>query len=266
MEIKVDGKLIQAPEGENLLSLLLENGVDIAYGCRAGACCSCSVYDLDLKADILACQTQIDRSFNLTFELPKVESVPVTCISSSQLRVGTLLTGMSSRSLIMGEKVRFDKKMDVWVVVGSDQEGCYFWSPNHYASALCYSKFSHITDSSQGAVDSKITAEVLSSANDGRVLLIIEPVLFELSGPLTASFSDDTTVVILQGDARNLDLSEFKFQRFQCVISVGERIFSESLEALLTESKVRAEHLLYLPLLSTSMSASPSFSLLPNTP
>ncbi|WCN09530.1 2Fe-2S iron-sulfur cluster binding domain-containing protein [Marinomonas mediterranea] len=250
MNVNLDGTLFQTEEeGVNLLSFLLERGVDIAYGCRAGACCSCRVLDLDSNRDLLACQTPINRSFNLSLASPEVESSPVNVNFVESLRSGTLLVGAARCLLTLGDKVSFDAKPDVWTVVGGNANGTCFWSSNSYASPLHYKMLTRAQTRPSKSSDSNLT-----SAFDGRVLLLVEPSLFELVEYIETLYTDHTENTMIEGEGDDIDLSAFRFQRFQSVVIVGQALCSRDWKKVLLEAKMRSEHLISLPLVSAHRS------------
>lgn len=72
--IKLDGCVFSAEAGDNLLSFLLSQGADVRYGCRAGACGACRLYDLENGESILSCQTSIVSNRLLSTQTPAVPS------------------------------------------------------------------------------------------------------------------------------------------------------------------------------------------------
>ncbi|WP_245797967.1 PDR/VanB family oxidoreductase [Domibacillus mangrovi] len=74
-EVKLNqsNKVLQVPEGETLLDVLLENGIDAPYSCKVGGCGSCQVDVLDGEVD--------HRDTFLTDEEKKEANVILTCVS-----------------------------------------------------------------------------------------------------------------------------------------------------------------------------------------
>lgn len=68
--ISLNDKQFIAQEGDNLLTSLLAQGADVHYGCRAGACGACRLYDVDTQSFVLACQTQLDSNRSLSSKAP----------------------------------------------------------------------------------------------------------------------------------------------------------------------------------------------------
>ncbi|MCB5160524.1 2Fe-2S iron-sulfur cluster-binding protein [Marinomonas algarum] len=66
LTINLDGTVIEAQAGDNLLSSLLEHNVDVRYGCRAGACGACRLYQCDSGDSLLSCQTSVTSDLLLT--------------------------------------------------------------------------------------------------------------------------------------------------------------------------------------------------------
>lgn len=74
LSICLDGRVIEVDEGDNLLTSLLSHGADIRYGCRAGVCGACRLYDSDHGHSILSCQTSVVADLSLSVQLPFVFS------------------------------------------------------------------------------------------------------------------------------------------------------------------------------------------------
>lgn len=68
--VTLDGESFAVEAGENLLSSLLEQGADVRFSCRAGACGSCALFDTQLKKRILSCQTPVHEPLELSSSLP----------------------------------------------------------------------------------------------------------------------------------------------------------------------------------------------------
>ncbi|MDE8603092.1 2Fe-2S iron-sulfur cluster-binding protein [Marinomonas sp. RSW2] len=66
--------MIEANDGDNLLTSLLLHHIDVLYGCRAGACGACRLYDQTNCESILSCQTHITSPMVLSTLLPSVFS------------------------------------------------------------------------------------------------------------------------------------------------------------------------------------------------
>ncbi|MEL0638459.1 2Fe-2S iron-sulfur cluster binding domain-containing protein [Marinomonas sp. TI.3.20] len=74
LSICLDGRVIEVDEGDNLLTSLLSHGADVRYGCRAGVCGACRLYDSDHGHSILSCQTSVVADLSLSVQLPFVFS------------------------------------------------------------------------------------------------------------------------------------------------------------------------------------------------
>lgn len=74
-EVKLNksNQLLQVPEGENLLDVLLENGIEAPYSCKIGGCGSCAVDVLEGEVD--------HRDVFLTDTEKKEANVILTCVS-----------------------------------------------------------------------------------------------------------------------------------------------------------------------------------------
>jgi hypothetical protein len=72
-----NGESVRYTLGDNLLSTLLEQGVEISFGCRAGVCRSCEVFNEVTQETLLCCQTQICQSLTLSSYIPS-PVVPMT--------------------------------------------------------------------------------------------------------------------------------------------------------------------------------------------
>ncbi|RNF49744.1 (2Fe-2S)-binding protein [Marinomonas hwangdonensis] len=66
LTIELDDEQYEAVLGENLLTSLLNQGAAVRYGCRAGACGACRLYDASHGESILSCQTTVASSMSLT--------------------------------------------------------------------------------------------------------------------------------------------------------------------------------------------------------
>lgn len=75
LTIKLDDEQYEAVLGENLLTSLLNQGADVRYGCRAGACGACRLYDASNCESILSCQTTVASAMSLTRQTPAESSV-----------------------------------------------------------------------------------------------------------------------------------------------------------------------------------------------
>lgn len=80
VKLTFDGKAIEAETGAILLDALLEHGVDVPYGCRAGACQSCKLVDKSNNQTILACQAQVETAQDLT--IPLEAAIPAKLITA----------------------------------------------------------------------------------------------------------------------------------------------------------------------------------------
>ncbi|NVK75869.1 MAG: (2Fe-2S)-binding protein [Oceanospirillaceae bacterium] len=74
LTIELDDEQYEAVLGENLLTSLLNQGADVRYGCRAGACGACRLYDASNCESILSCQTSISSAMTLSRQTPAVSS------------------------------------------------------------------------------------------------------------------------------------------------------------------------------------------------
>ncbi|WP_110572905.1 2Fe-2S iron-sulfur cluster-binding protein [Marinomonas alcarazii] len=84
LTIELDDEQFETVLGENLLSSLLYQGADVRYGCRAGACGACRLYDASNCESILSCQTTITSAMSLTRYTP-AESSSFSIISHNSL-------------------------------------------------------------------------------------------------------------------------------------------------------------------------------------
>jgi len=75
LTVKLDGNVFDVDDGDNLLSSLLSQGADVRYGCRAGACGACRLYDLNNCESLLSCQTSISSSMALSTQTPATSAV-----------------------------------------------------------------------------------------------------------------------------------------------------------------------------------------------
>lgn len=74
LTIELDDEQFEAVLGDNLLSSLLSQGADVRYGCRAGACGACRLYDANNCESILSCQTTVASSMSLNRQTPAESS------------------------------------------------------------------------------------------------------------------------------------------------------------------------------------------------
>lgn len=75
LTVKLDGNVFDVNGGDNLLSSLLSQGADVRYGCRAGACGACRLYDLNNCESLLSCQTSISSNMALSTQTPAASAV-----------------------------------------------------------------------------------------------------------------------------------------------------------------------------------------------
>ena len=68
--VKLDGLAYYLNDGDNLLTALLAQSVNLAHGCRAGVCGACRLYDLGNDAPLLSCQTTLKHSLTLSHRFP----------------------------------------------------------------------------------------------------------------------------------------------------------------------------------------------------
>lgn len=73
--VRLDGNVFDVNREDNLLSSLLSQGADVRYGCRAGACGACRLYDLNNCESILSCQTSVSSNLALSTQTPAASSV-----------------------------------------------------------------------------------------------------------------------------------------------------------------------------------------------
>lgn len=97
LTINLDGETVDTDEGDNVLSVLLSHDIDVRYGCRAGACGACRLYDCDRGETILACQTSVVSALSLTTQIPSI-FLPFSLVSQSLLSNKTSLDDVSSNS------------------------------------------------------------------------------------------------------------------------------------------------------------------------
>ncbi|MCV2403007.1 2Fe-2S iron-sulfur cluster binding domain-containing protein [Marinomonas sp. C2222] len=68
--IQLDDKKISGKSGDNLLDTLLTNNVDVNYGCRAGVCGACRLYDKNKQEEILCCQVNVSSPMSISSHVP----------------------------------------------------------------------------------------------------------------------------------------------------------------------------------------------------
>ncbi|UTV97797.1 2Fe-2S iron-sulfur cluster binding domain-containing protein [Marinomonas rhizomae] len=105
LTIELDDEQFEAVLGDNLLSSLLSQGADVRYGCRAGACGACRLYDASNCESILSCQTTLASSMSLTQQTP-AESSTFSVLSNVSLNddsIELVLLGPSDDSF--GDRV-----------------------------------------------------------------------------------------------------------------------------------------------------------------
>lgn len=105
LTIELDDEQFEAVLGDNLLSSLLSQGADVRYGCRAGACGACRLYDASNCESILSCQTTVASSMSLTQQTP-AESSTFSVLSNVSLNddsIELVLLGPSDDSF--GDRV-----------------------------------------------------------------------------------------------------------------------------------------------------------------
>lgn len=105
LTIELDGEQFEAVLGGNLLSSLLSQGADVRYGCRAGACGACRLYDGSNGESILSCQTAVTSPMSLTRQIPAESSIfsVLAHNSVSDDSIGLALLGPSDESF--GDRV-----------------------------------------------------------------------------------------------------------------------------------------------------------------
>ena len=105
LTIKLDDEQFEAVLGDNLLSSLLSQGADVRYGCRAGACGACRLYDVSNCESILSCQTAVSSSMSLTRQTPAESSTfsVLSNISLNEVSIELTLLGPSDESF--GDRV-----------------------------------------------------------------------------------------------------------------------------------------------------------------
>ncbi|MBR7888013.1 2Fe-2S iron-sulfur cluster binding domain-containing protein [Marinomonas sp. A79] len=116
--ILVDGVAYETTEGENLLSSLLSQGVDVRFGCRAGVCGACRLFDQGADQSVLACQTSVQSSMTLLSKLPSKPVVfsVLSCDRSTETSVALTLLGASDESF--GDRVS--------VSLSDDQDAVFY--------------------------------------------------------------------------------------------------------------------------------------------
>ena len=105
LTVQLDDEQFEAILGDNLLSSLLFQGADVRYGCRAGACGACRLYDVSHCESILSCQTTVASAMSLTRQIPAESSI-FSVLSAVSLDDGALeltLLGPSDESF--GDRV-----------------------------------------------------------------------------------------------------------------------------------------------------------------
>lgn len=116
LTIELDGEQFEAVLGDNLLSSLLSQGADVRYGCRAGACGACRLYDASNCESILSCQTTVASAMSLTRQTPAESSVfsVLRNIPLDEVSIELTLLGPSDESF--GDRVLvsfpFEKSSD----------------------------------------------------------------------------------------------------------------------------------------------------------
>ncbi|WP_191600273.1 2Fe-2S iron-sulfur cluster-binding protein [Marinomonas algicola] len=70
LRIEFNGVSVGYRLGDNLLSTLLNQGIDVSYGCRAGVCRACEVFNEMTQETVLCCQTQIRQPLTLSSYVP----------------------------------------------------------------------------------------------------------------------------------------------------------------------------------------------------
>ncbi len=112
LTISLNGKKADVEAGDNLLTALLANQFDVHYGCRAGACGACRLYDQKNGESILACQTQLVSPLMLTTQ-PVSTSLAFSLISTKRLDEANIeLTLMGPSDESFGDRLRlsFDQE------------------------------------------------------------------------------------------------------------------------------------------------------------
>ncbi|GGN22008.1 MULTISPECIES: 2Fe-2S iron-sulfur cluster-binding protein [Marinomonas] len=105
LTIKLDDELFEAVLGDNLLSSLLSQGADVRYGCRAGACGACRLYDVSNCESILSCQTTVVSAMSLTRQTP-AESSSFTVLSNITIDEASIeLTLLGASDDSFGDRV-----------------------------------------------------------------------------------------------------------------------------------------------------------------
>ncbi|GAA0241540.1 2Fe-2S iron-sulfur cluster-binding protein [Marinomonas primoryensis] len=105
LTIELDDEQFEAVLGDNLLSSLLSQGADVRYGCRAGACGACRLYDASNCESILSCQTTVASDMSLTRHTPSASSsfTVLSNISLEEVSIELTLLGPSDDSF--GDRV-----------------------------------------------------------------------------------------------------------------------------------------------------------------
>ncbi len=105
LTIELDDEQFEAVLGDNLLSSLLSQGADVRYGCRAGACGACRLYDASNCESILSCQTTVASAMSLTRQTPAESSSfsVLSHVSLNEASIELTLLGPSDESF--GDRV-----------------------------------------------------------------------------------------------------------------------------------------------------------------
>ncbi|BFM48368.1 2Fe-2S iron-sulfur cluster binding domain-containing protein [Marinomonas sp. THO17] len=111
--ISLNDQSYTGQSGDNLLTSLLAQGADVHYGCRAGACGACRLYDVDTQSLVLACQTQIDSDRSLSTK-------PPLAYSRFSLLAKQFLTDSELACQLLGPS---DESFGDRVIVSLKQEG-----------------------------------------------------------------------------------------------------------------------------------------------
>jgi hypothetical protein len=126
LTIELDDEQFEAVLGDNLLSSLLSQGADVRYGCRAGACGACRLYDTSNCESILSCQTTIASAMSLTRHTP-AESSAFSVLSNVPLddvSIELALLGPSDESF--GDRVSVSFLSKKTLKVSLDEQAHFY--------------------------------------------------------------------------------------------------------------------------------------------
>lgn len=103
--ILIDEVSYEVKTGENLLSSLLSQGANVRFGCRAGVCGACQLFDQNAVQPILSCQTLVQSSMTLLTKLPAVPLVFSVLSRSNLDDTSVALTLLGAGDESFGDRV-----------------------------------------------------------------------------------------------------------------------------------------------------------------